>query len=81
MESTMAKGEIVILGTCKGCALCVEFCPKNCIQISKDKFAASGALLPEFSNTEDCTACGICGRLCPDIAIDVYKFENQEAGK
>ena len=77
----MAKGEIVILGTCKGCGLCVELCPKDCIQISKDKFAKSGALLPEFSNKEECTACGTCGRLCPDFAIDVYKYENQDAEK
>jgi 2-oxoglutarate ferredoxin oxidoreductase subunit delta len=75
MESEMAKGEILIFGDiCKGCALCVEFCPKGCIQISKEKFTNSGALLPEFVNHEECSACGTCGNMCPDFAIEVYKF-------
>jgi 2-oxoglutarate ferredoxin oxidoreductase subunit delta len=77
----MAKGEIIILeDTCKGCALCVEYCPKGCIQIAKDKFTRSGALLPEFINPGECSACGTCGNMCPDFAIEVYKFvtENEE---
>ncbi len=75
----MAKGEIVILeDTCKGCALCVEYCPKSCIQISTDKFAPSGALLPEFVNREECSACRICGNMCPDFAIEVYKYVDED---
>lgn len=75
----MAKGEIVILeDSCKGCALCVEYCPKDCIQISKEKFTASGALLPEFVGIDDCIACGSCGNLCPDFAIEVYKFIDED---
>ncbi len=71
----MAKGEIIILeDSCKGCALCVEFCPKGCIQISRDKFTHSGALLPEVVDPEECSACGICGNMCPDFAIEVYKY-------
>ena len=75
----MAKGEIVILDySCKGCALCVEYCPNGCIQISKDKFTASGALLPEFVNVEECVACKICANMCPDFAIEVYKYVDGE---
>jgi 2-oxoglutarate ferredoxin oxidoreductase subunit delta len=75
----MAKGEIVILDdSCKGCALCVEYCPKGCIQVSNDKFTRSGALLPEFINHEECSACGICGNMCPDFAIEVYKFIDED---
>jgi len=75
----MAKGEIVILeDSCKGCALCVEYCPKGCIQVVKDKFTGGGALLPEFVNKEDCIACKICGQLCPDFAIEVYKYVEEE---
>ncbi len=75
----MAKGEIIIDEyTCKGCGLCVEYCPKGCIQTSKDKFTRSGALLPEFVNPEDCAACKICGQMCPDFSIEVYKFVDEE---
>ncbi len=79
MAKGEAKGEIVILDySCKGCALCVEYCPKGCIQISKDKFNASGALLPEFVNVEECIACKTCGNMCPDFAIEVYKYVDEE---
>ncbi len=75
----MAKGEIIILeDSCKGCALCVEFCPKGCIRISRDKFTHSGALLPEVINPEECSACGTCGNMCPDFAIEVYKYVNED---
>ena len=75
----MAKGEIIILeDSCKGCALCVEYCPKGCIQISKDRFAPSGALLPEFANAEECSACRTCGNMCPDFAIEVYKYVDED---
>ena len=75
----MAKGEIIILeDSCKGCALCVEYCPKNCIQVANDKFTSSGALLPEFVNREECSACGTCGNMCPDFAIEVYKFIEED---
>ncbi len=75
----MAKGEIIILeDSCKGCALCVEFCPKGCIQISRDKFTRSGLLLPEVINPEECSACGTCGNMCPDFAIEVYKYVDED---
>jgi 2-oxoglutarate ferredoxin oxidoreductase subunit delta len=71
----MAKGEIVILDdSCKGCALCVEYCPKGCILVATDKFTSGGLQLPEFVNKDDCVACKICGNMCPDFAIEVYKY-------
>jgi 2-oxoglutarate ferredoxin oxidoreductase subunit delta len=71
----MAKGEIVINeALCKGCGYCVEFCPKNCIEITKDKFNAQGTLFAVFSKPDDCNACGICVWMCPSFAVDAYKY-------
>ena len=71
----MAKGEIDINEQrCKGCGLCVEFCPRECMVITGEKISPNGFPLPELANPEACTACCICGWMCPDYAIDVYKF-------
>ncbi len=76
----MAKGEIVINEVrCKGCGLCVEFCPQDCVAMTEDKISPSGFLLPEVVKPEACTACCICGWMCPDYAIDVYKYATEKS--
>jgi 2-oxoglutarate ferredoxin oxidoreductase subunit delta len=50
---------------CKGCAICVEFCPKDVLRMtSADKV--------EVQNLEACTKCLRCEQLCPDFAIVVH---------
>jgi 2-oxoglutarate ferredoxin oxidoreductase subunit delta len=71
----MSKGEITISEIrCKGCGLCVHYCPRQCIAMSSDKFTAGGYLLAVMERAEDCTGCGVCGWLCPDQAIEVYRL-------
>ena len=71
----MARGKIdIVENYCKGCRLCVKFCSKNCIEISKDKLNPNGYLLPIFANQDECTGCGICGWMCPECTIDVYRY-------
>jgi len=49
---------------CKGCAICVEFCPKSIIVMNRrDK--------PEVTEIDVCTKCMKCEQLCPDFAIVV----------
>lgn len=57
---------------CKGCELCIIFCPKQVLQLSV-KFNSKGYHYPEFSDPESCTGCAICGRMCPEVALEVYK--------
>ena len=69
------RGEIEINSThCKGCGLCVKYCPKGCIVQPGDQFTAGGQLLPVFVEKDKCTACGICVWMCPDFAIEAYKL-------
>lgn len=59
---------------CKGCALCIEVCPKKIIQFDK-KLNVKG-YHPAIVTEEDmhkCTACASCARMCPDLVIKVEK--------
>jgi 2-oxoglutarate ferredoxin oxidoreductase subunit delta len=57
---------------CKGCELCVYFCPKKVISIS-DKLNASGYRVAAFSSDSECTGCAACAVICPEAAIEVYR--------
>ena len=58
---------------CKGCNICISFCPKDVISHS-DKLNAGGYLPASFDDKEeDCTGCTICGLVCPEVAIEVYR--------
>lgn len=57
---------------CKSCSLCVEFCPKSCLQIT-DRLNPSGFRPVALTQPEECTGCAICARMCPDVVIEVWK--------
>ena len=70
---------------CKGCGLCVEFCPKKIIMLA-DHFNVLGFHPATVTNVERCTGCGICAWMCPDVVIEVEHeaedrkpFERNEA--
>ena len=57
---------------CKGCMICISFCPKEVIS-SSDKLNASGYLAAAFDGNDECTGCAICALVCPEVAIEVYR--------
>lgn len=59
---------------CKGCGFCVEFCPKQVLEVSDD-FNAKGYHIPKVVEGGVCVACGMCERICPDFAIFVERYE------
>lgn len=66
-------GKIVVnIERCKGCALCVHFCPRQLIHLS-DEFNSKGHHPAAFQESEECRGCTICAMMCPDVAIEVYK--------
>ncbi len=52
---------------CKGCELCIEFCPKSVLVRSKG-FNPKGYHYPIVTNSE-CINCRLCVTICPEYAI------------
>ena len=63
--------EIRHKGDCCGCEACVQVCPKNCIDFSRD---AQGFLYPVV-NKESCIDCGLCEKVCP-VINKTYQSKN-----
>lgn len=57
---------------CKGCELCVTFCPKK-ILVMAEHFNTKGFHPATIAHEEQCNACTFCARMCPEVAIEVYK--------
>ncbi|MEO0072484.1 MAG: 4Fe-4S binding protein [candidate division WOR-3 bacterium] len=55
---------------CKGCGICVEFCPKDVLALGKD-------LKVEVINVEACSGDRLCEFRCPDLAIFVRKKKKE----
>lgn len=51
---------------CKGCRICVAFCPKNVLELDAEGKAA-------VARPDDCIWCGDCEVRCPDLAITIVK--------
>jgi len=75
-KSISKKGNydiIIIDERCKGCKLCVKFCPTKTLQMSKDT-NSKGYFVPVVINIATCKGCNLCSKYCPDFAI--YCKEN-----
>ncbi|OFX16734.1 MAG: tungsten formylmethanofuran dehydrogenase [Armatimonadetes bacterium RBG_16_58_9] len=57
---------------CKGCELCVHFCPKGCITM-EDSFNSKGYRPSCFVKRDECSGCAVCAGICPDVAIEVWR--------
>jgi 2-oxoglutarate ferredoxin oxidoreductase subunit delta len=53
---------------CKGCDICIEFCPTKVFEKS-GKLNRKGYYLPVVARKKECTGCRICDLLCPELAI------------
>ncbi len=70
------RGEVFIIeDRCKGCGFCVEYCPKNVLELST-KYNAKSYHPPYVKNAEECVNCGFCRMICPEFAI--YTVEMAE---
>ena len=59
---------VTIKEWCKACGICVEFCPKDVLEI-KDNCI-------NIKNIEACIKCGLCELRCPDYAIYLEFVKN-----
>ena len=71
-RASSRRGHPTIFGTwCKGCGLCIEFCPQGV-------FEPDSQGRPVVVHAERCTACHWCDTHCPDMAIAVRLLEQDE---
>ena len=64
----MPRGRVTVFPNwCKGCNLCVEFCPTHVLEQGQD-----GRVI--VAHPERCTACRWCELHCPDFAIFVQQL-------
>ena len=52
---------------CKGCGICVTFCPKQVLGMEKGKV--------KILDEAKCVRCGMCENLCPDFSVFLYEEE------
>lgn len=61
MKTLSGKKLMVEKDLCKGCGICVAFCPKNVLTIEDGKVS--------IKDIDSCIQCGLCELRCPDYAI------------
>lgn len=63
--------ELVINGDwCKGCGICIKFCPTQVLELDRNDRCI--AVRPE-----DCICCKMCELRCPDLAIEVITTKGE----
>lgn len=61
---------------CKGCGLCVYYCPQNVLCMSNVR-NTKGYYLVAVCNSNKCKVCHTCEINCPDLAL--YVEEDDKA--
>lgn len=68
----MPKGKVYFEAEkCKGCSLCVAFCPQHILYQDKTLLNKAGYNIIQVSEPEKCIGCAFCAMMCPDSVIRV----------
>ena len=59
---------------CKGCGICVAFCPKQVLEMGNDQKA-------HVAHPEKCIECALCARRCPEFAVFVSEEKLRDSKK
>ncbi len=62
---------------CKGCNLCIEFCPRKVLAPSHQP-NRKGVKVPIAVEPDKCTNCRYCEVVCPDSAIFIDTEDNSQ---
>ena len=61
---------------CKGCALCIDACPKGVIALAR-QVNANGYRYAQSEQADACVGCASCAVVCPDACITVYRMKKE----
>lgn len=59
---------------CCGCSACIDICPRQCIQQTKDH---AGFTIPKVDKSL-CVDCHLCERVCPVLSPQHIKYDNRK---
>ncbi len=62
---------------CKGCELCVSFCPMHILALD-NTVNAKGYRPAGITDQAACIGCCSCALMCPDCCIRIYELEEGE---
>ena len=67
------KGDIIIdIERCKGCELCIDACPQDALEASRQVNKKGYLYIVRVDDTA-CTGCTNCALVCPEGGITVYR--------
>jgi 2-oxoglutarate ferredoxin oxidoreductase subunit delta len=70
-SARIPQGQVYLIPErCKGCGICIEFCPQDVLCIS-EQANGKGYHLPEILPGKEklCVHCQFCSLVCPEFAI------------
>jgi 2-oxoglutarate ferredoxin oxidoreductase subunit delta len=72
-RARVPRGQLFIIPErCKGCGICIEFCPLQVLALS-ERANGKGYALPTIATGMEgsCVHCQFCSLICPEFAIFV----------
>ncbi|MDR3137013.1 MAG: 4Fe-4S binding protein [Coriobacteriales bacterium] len=63
----------VTIDYCKGCGLCIDFCPQEIMQLETEIITQKGYHPAHCVDQDSCTGCLSCALCCPDVAITIKR--------
>ncbi|MDX9785711.1 MAG: 4Fe-4S binding protein [Desulfobacterales bacterium] len=64
MGKEKLKRHVIERDWCKGCGICVAFCPKQVLALDENEKVTA-------QRPEACICCRLCELRCPDLAIEI----------
>ena len=69
MAKLKLKEHLINQDWCKGCSICVYFCPGKVLKLNTMEKV-------EVINPQNCICCKFCELRCPDLAIEILTIQD-----